>query len=818
MESTSEELVVRPAALPVAHTPFLGRAGEVRQVSELLRGDDVRLLTLTGPGGVGKSRLALEVARQAQADFADGAYFIALGAVTDIAQVAPAIGRALGVAEFSERPVWEYIEAYLHIREVLLVVDGFEHVLESGPLLQDLLEVGLDIKIVVASRSALHLSAEHEFPVSPLSFPLAGKAPVDADHLQDYAAMDLFVQRARAVRPDFRLRPDNAEAISQICARLDGLPLAIELAAARVRLLEPESMLAQFQRRLPFLTGGARDLPARHRTLRDAISWSYDLLDDNEKRLFRLLAGFTDGFTLESASAIIEGVDGTTTGFLPVIESLLDKSMLIRLADRESRVGMLETIHEYGGDLLASEGDEAAVRRAHAEYFLHLGETANSHSHRAEELVWLDRLDDERQNLGAALGWFLDDGQPEAAIRMANALARFWYVRGHLAEGRRWFDEALRHPEIDPGLRGRALCAASQLATHLGESDRAERLAQEALECAQRNCDDGLIGTALAAISVVRQMQGRHDEARQSSEDGAAILRRINDRGGLIDVLCSICVAAIQLGDFPRARLAGNEALSLSRELGDSEGIAYALVTLPVAMLFERPDDPTVAVEAEVLLQEGLAAARVVGNRRWSSRASATLGLAAARRGDYLTALDRYDEAVSITSEFGDWWFLASSCLLGQAAVLAALERHEDATCLLGASEGVLAANGVPMPAGVLSANEVIVAGLRLALGQQAFDDAWSRGREMTFEETVATFHGMATHEVATPAANSGGLTKRELATLKLISQGMTDAEAAEALYVSRRTIHAHLRSIYSKLGVRNRAAATRYAIEHHLA
>ena len=812
MVGTDEQRLRRN--LPVANTPLLGRQAEIERVRSLIGRDDVRLVTLTGPGGIGKSRLATEVARQAAGYFADGCCFVQLGTIDDVVQVGPAISRALGVGDFAVGSAQDGLEAYLTTRTMLLVVDGFEHVLDAAPLLARLLEVSRDLKILVASRAVLRISGERALVVPPLEVPTGPTSDV-VDNPERFAAVDLFVQRAQAVRSDFRVDASNVDAIIQVCARLDGLPLAIELAAARVKVLEPEAMVARVGPILPLLTSGARDGPDRHRTLRDAIAWSYVLLTEDEQRLYRTLTVFVEGWTVATASKLASATGIHDDAFLATLESLVDKNMVIRLSSTgtETRFDMLETIQEFGGEQLRGEGEEAVARRAHADLFLALAEDAAGSFRSPAEREALDGLDREHGNLNAALRLLLELGQREPALRTCVAMARAWYVGGRLAEGRRWLEDAMGGPVADEALWAKACCEAAWLATHMGEFGKARTLAQQGLDRARERGDDRGIADALAALGHAAALEGHQAEARSWNDESAAILRTLDDRVRLLDVLCCSSVSAIQSGDFSRAQDEGREALDLARTVGDLEGISYALLATSVSLLLEQPGADT-GREVQTLLEEALLAAQAIGNRRWSNRPLATLGLAAAQRGELRAAVDRYEEAIVITGEFGDWLFLATSCLPGLAAVLGTMGRAEDAACIFGASEAVLASIGAQMPSGTFGGPPELAG----VLGDEAYAVARSRGQRMTVEEILATVRDLGAAPGPARPAGETPLTRRELEILRQIATGMTDAETADALFISRRTVHAHMRSIYRKLDVKTRAGATRYALEHDLA
>jgi predicted ATPase/DNA-binding CsgD family transcriptional regulator len=810
----SPEALPRRSGLPVALNATVGRESEIERVLALLGRTDVRLVTLTGPGGIGKSRLAIEVARRAEGAFPDGAAFVALGSIEHVADVAPAVSRALGMADFGGGAVEDGIEAYLSTHAPLLVVDGFEHVLDAALLLARLLEVSPGLKILVASRAALRISGEREVAVPPLEVP-TGPAGDVLDDPSRFAAVDLFVQRAQAVRSDFRLDASNIEAVIHVCSRLDGLPLAIELAAARVKVLEPAAMVDRVGPILPLLTVGPRDAPDRHRTLRDAISWSYVLLTKHEQCLFRYLTAFVDGWTVATASQLTTAL-GRHDAVLATLESLIDKNMVVRLPSGEgpARFDMLETIQEFGGEQLRAHGEEAEVRRAHAGLFAAAALDAASRFRSRHERAALDVLEREHGNLTAALRLLLELGERERALEMSVALARHWYVRGHVAEGRRWLDEAMSGPVADESLWVRASCEASQLATQSGDFGTARSLARLGLDSARERGDGHGIATALAALGYAAAVEGCQDEARAWNDESAALLRELGDPIRLVDVLCCSAVSAIQIGDFPRAREAGDEALGAARSLGDHEAISYALLAIAIALLFERPG-PGTGLDVEPLLEEALDAAQAIGNRRWSSRPVATLGLAAVHRGDLGAAAARYEEAIEITAEYGDWHFLATGCLPGLGAVQSAMGRIEDGACLRGAADAVLRSIGALMPDGTFAPAE---ASDRAALGDAAYAAARRRGERMTIEEILATVQGMGAAPTPMVVPGEASLTRRELEVLRQIATGMTDAETADALFISRRTVHAHMRSIYRKIGVKTRAAATRYALEHALA
>jgi len=476
-----------PNNLPAQPTPFIGREQEVARACELLSRPEVRLLTLTGPGGIGKTRLGLQVAAELSEHFTDGTWFVSLAPISDPDLVIPAISQALGLREARDQSPLEHVKSSLHEKKTLLLLDNFEQVVSAALSVADLLAVCPRLKVLVTSREGLHVRAEREFPVPALALPDAGHLP-DLAALSQYEAVALFIERAQAVKPEFQVTNTNAPAVAEICIRLDGLPLAIELAAARTRLFPPQALLTRLGQRLPLLTSSARDVPARQQTLRKTIQWIYDLLTAHEQRLFRRLSVFVGGCTWQAVEAVAADVANETTSVLDTVTSLIDKNLLQQtsLEGEEIRLTMLETIREYGLEALSTSGELETAWQAHATYYLALAEEAALGFKSPQQAAWLERVEREHDNLRTALSWSLEPVPAEPrigmAFRLGEALREFWSVRGFYSEGRFFLEQALACCEgIEASVRARALNAAADFAFDQSDNDRGEALCQESL-------------------------------------------------------------------------------------------------------------------------------------------------------------------------------------------------------------------------------------------------------------------------------------------------------------------------------------------------
>lgn len=687
-------------ALPTPPTPLVGREREVDAASGLLLGGGARLVTLTGPGGIGKSRLALAVAARVGPRVADGVRFVDLAPIKTPDLVAATIAGALGLRESGARPPLGDVQVYLRGKRLLLVLDNFEQVAEAAPLVAALLAAAPRVAALVTSRAVLRLSGEHEVIVPPLSLPEPPEAEdgQGAEALERSEAVRLFVERAGAAHLGFALTEENAPAIAEICRRVDGLPLAIELAAARVRLLPPQALLARLDNRLGFLTGGARDLPARQRTLRNAIAWSYDLLRGDEQILFARLGVCAGGFDLQAADAVrspggdaVAGADREgVPDIVDALGALVDQS-LVRQEERhgEPRFRMLETIREYALERLRETSDWREAHDRHAAYYLALAEAAEPALKGPMQLAWLERLETEHDNLRAALARFLEGDRIEEAVRLAWGLWLFWWFHGHVAEGGRWMEQILaRSASLPPYPRARAWSGAGVLAFARGDYARAETLLDQSLP----------------------------------------LFREVGDKPGIAGALVIPGQLATFRGEYARAKELLGESLALYRELGDDWDVAQLLNFLGYIPLVQGDDE-----RAARLFEEGLTVSRRVGDRLPIRVSLYNLALARQALGDVAAATGLLEEGVSLSAEVGDDASVAY-CLEGLAG-LAALQSHQErAASLFGAAEALLEAVGgvaVYAYAPDRSHHGQTVAAVRARMDQAAFEEAWARGRAM---------------------------------------------------------------------------------------
>jgi predicted ATPase/DNA-binding CsgD family transcriptional regulator len=582
-------------------TQIVGRAGELKLASQVLLRDEVRLVTFTGPAGTGKTRLSLAMAETLLDIFSDGVFFVDLARVEEPSLVSAAIAETLGIREGRDKALMERLESALYDRNVLLVLDNFEHVLPAADQVADLLAVCPDLKILVTSRAPLRLRWEHVFPIFPLPLP-ARDAQADVAKVAESPAVQLFVERARAAEPGFELTETNAATIAEVCLRLDGLPLAIELAAARTRVLPPEALLSRLRNRLELLVDGARDLPPRQRTLRDAIAYSHDLLDEDERALFSQLAVFAGGCTVEAAAAVmtepVQDIDARPL-VLDRLQSLVDKSLLQReqLLGGEIRFRMLETIREYAYEQLARTGGLAQRRERWIEYMVDLTHQSRKALLGREQGATLDMLEREHDNLRAVLRACVDSNDAERGLLLGAALWRFWYLRGLFTEGRTWLSELLALPAASArtSQRANALMAAGNLAYHQGDDVAAEVLQNEGLAIWRELGDRGGIGAALDTLGRLAFRRGDAERANALLEESLLARREREDRWGVAAVLHHLGDVALEQGHFSTARARYEDSLLQLLDLGDIWSVAMVLESL--AALAHVRSNPTRALK-----------------------------------------------------------------------------------------------------------------------------------------------------------------------------------------------------------------------------
>jgi len=746
-EKPVNQVQVQPTNLPVSRTAFVGREKEVTAAKELLARPDVRLVTVTGPGGIGKTRLAVEVANGLIEQFAGGIHFVPLSPLSDPVLIASVIVQTLGIRESGGQSPFEVLKKHLQDTmraPMLFLLDNFEHLIQAAPTVAEVLAIGRNLKILVTSRAALHIYGEHEFPVPPLALPSSRSTP-SLGALSEYPAVALFVQRAIAAKPDFELHQENAAAVVEICARLDGLPLAIELAAARVKVLSPSSMLARLASRLQLLTGGARDLPQRQQTLRAAMDWSYDLLNAAEQKLFRRLSVFVGGCSLEGVEAVCDTRGDLDLDLLDGMASMVDKSLVqqVEQARGESRFRMLETIREYALDKLKASGEEALTKRAHAAYCLVLAEEEGTEQSSVGGAEWLERFASEHNNFRSALEWLIETGDADWGSRLGTALFRYWEIREYLAEGRDLLGKLLKleGAAAPTKARARALFAAGVLAGGQGDYASAEKLMIESNDIGRQLADKTGVAISLNALAVLARDRGEISTAHALFEESLELWRELGDLKAVARALSNLANIVKLQGDYERARSLYAEGLSIFRGLRDKTGVAWSLNYQGDAAR-EQGD----SVAAHALYEQGLALFRELGDRWGIAATLADLGSLAREIRDYPRAHLLYRESLKIFQELEHKRGIARllECFASSASAQLQAERS---LRLAGAAAALRKNIGAPLTPAEQVKLEANLGQARHAMTNTAGATAWLEGWALPVEKAI--------EEVLIPEADS---------------------------------------------------------------
>ncbi|MFL5590073.1 MAG: tetratricopeptide repeat protein [Ktedonobacteraceae bacterium] len=821
----SKHLETSPNNLPTQLSSFIGRERAIAELKSLL--STTRLLTLTGAGGSGKTRLALQVATTLLAEFEHGVWWVELASLTDPVLVPQQVASSLGLSEQPGRSLMDTLTGALQPRKPLLVLDNCEHLVAAcAHLVETLLRSCPGLHILTTSREAFNIPGETIWLVPSLGVPDAYHLP-PIEGLVKYESVQLFIERATSVLPAFRLTQENAPVLVQVCHRLDGLPLAIELAAARVKVLSLEQIATRLDHSYRLLAGGSRTALPRQQTLQATIEWSYHLLPEKERILFRRLSVFLGSFALEAAEAVCAGNGLKQDEVLDLLSHLVDKSLVaVTQRSGEARYRLLETIRQYAQEKLHEFGEAAPMRRNHRDWYARLAEQAKAETLEARQGSWFERLEAEHENLRVALGWSLDQQEAETAARIGAGIFRFWLLRGYISEGRLWMERALSGFSEKNAVRAQALNVAVVLTIQQDDSKRAKTLAEESLDLCRELADRKETGYALNTLGWLAHNEGDYAGAVTFFEESLALFRELGQKHDIALVLSSLGLTVLSLGEYERAAALCEESLAISRERGDPSSIASVLTNLGIITL-ARGD----VERAKELCEESLARRKTLVDKGGCAHTLTILGRIALIQGDDERATACYKESLTLRLETGEKEGIATA-LEGLAAVAGMQGQPVRAVRLYGSAQSLRTMLGAPLTPIDRSSYEQTVAAVRALFDEPTFLNAWTEGQAMPLVEAIAEAAQVKVREHITPSpvpapldtpstspfrGNPFGLTDREIEVLRLVTQGLTTLQIAERLIISPRTADAHLRSIYSKLGVTSRAAATRSAIEHKL-